>query len=445
MYCWRAEYTPDTTFYSASSHTNATTECFTTVVQASQTDTASTPSANNVVPGTSVSDTATVTPVVSGQPVPTGSVKFFLCQPAAVTAGQGCVSGGDQVGAAKTLSGGMATSDSTTNTSTLGMYCWRAEYTPDTTFYSASSHTNATTECFTTKQLTPTTTTQSSPNTSTVVPGTPASDTATISGGAGNPVPTGSVTFFLCQPSDVTAAGCPTGSGTQVGAVKTLSGGVATSDATTPASVTTAVGKYCWRTLYSGDTVYTSQNATNATIGTNGECFTVVNNQVNIVPTQATCQTFQAGTAGDLTTLQYGVQGTNINNVSPGVFFYFDTVTATTAGTMTVKVAETITTAGIANTYLIPIQNQSTSQMHAYNLDCTNASNVTESIVNGQAVFTFTNVTVGQKFVVSVKYSPTALAGLAVPNPTSVHYDFSTFVNNVFVHKDADGVTLSPR
>jgi hypothetical protein len=38
-------------------------------------------------------------------------VAFFLCQPNEVTAGQGCVSGGTQIGAAKTLSGGQATSD----------------------------------------------------------------------------------------------------------------------------------------------------------------------------------------------------------------------------------------------------------------------------------------------------------------------------------------------
>src|SRR5262249_2564054 len=97
-YCCGAGESGDTVYTGQeSTHTDTSTngECFTTVVQASQTDTASTPSANNVVPGTSVSDTATVTPVVSGQPTPTGSVKFFLCQPAAVTAGQGCVSGGD--------------------------------------------------------------------------------------------------------------------------------------------------------------------------------------------------------------------------------------------------------------------------------------------------------------------------------------------------------------
>ena len=41
--------------------------------------------------------------------------------------------------------------------------------------------------------------------------------------------------------------------GTKIGATKTLSGGAATSDATTN---TTAIGKYCWRAEYSGDAFY---------------------------------------------------------------------------------------------------------------------------------------------------------------------------------------------
>jgi hypothetical protein len=63
----------------------------------------------------------------------------------------GCPSGaGSKVGATKTLNAsGSATSDATSNTSTVGTHCWRAEYSGDA-IYLASSHTNTTTECFTT-------------------------------------------------------------------------------------------------------------------------------------------------------------------------------------------------------------------------------------------------------------------------------------------------------
>ena len=74
---------------------------------------------------------------------------YFLCTPAQVT-GSGC-NGGTQVGAPKTLSGGVATSDATASTQAVGKYCWRTVYTPDAAslgIYTTASHTNATTECF---------------------------------------------------------------------------------------------------------------------------------------------------------------------------------------------------------------------------------------------------------------------------------------------------------
>ncbi len=142
-YCWRAEYSGDS-FYLASSHTNATTECFTTVKQPSTTVTTATPTGGNVVPGTSVSDSATVTGIAGG-PVPTGTVKFFLCQPATVTANGGdCSAGGDQIGtpaAGEDLNAaGVAQSESTDNTLTIGKYCWRAEYSGDSFYRPELAH-----------------------------------------------------------------------------------------------------------------------------------------------------------------------------------------------------------------------------------------------------------------------------------------------------------------
>ncbi len=132
--------------YSSGSHTNTTSECFTTVKQPSATATTSSPTGGGVLPGASVTDQATVS---GSGPTATGSVDFFLCQPATVTANGGdCSSGGAKVGATKALSGGSATSDASANTTAVGTYCWRAEYSGDG-FYNSSTHTNKTTECFT--------------------------------------------------------------------------------------------------------------------------------------------------------------------------------------------------------------------------------------------------------------------------------------------------------
>src|SRR5262249_55221526 len=140
---------------------------------------------------------------------------------------------------------GTALSDSTPVTQANGKYCWRTVYSGDD-FYLGSTDTNTTTECFTPSKQTATGTTSATPKSGDVAPGTSASDTATVSGIAGGPAPTGTVTFFLCGPSDVAGDSCPLGKGTQVSA-NTLAGGTASSDSTT---ATSALGEYCWRAEY---------------------------------------------------------------------------------------------------------------------------------------------------------------------------------------------------
>src|SRR5207244_7765132 len=82
--------------------------------------------------------------------------------------------------------------------------------------------------------------------------------------------PQGTVAFFLCGPSQVTAGGCPAGN--SVGAVKTLVVGAATSDTT---AATTALGTYCWRAAYTptGASVGIFDTATHTDAG--AECFAV--------------------------------------------------------------------------------------------------------------------------------------------------------------------------
>ena len=107
-------------------------------------------------------------------------------------------------------------------------------------------------------------------------------DTATFSGTNG--AVTGTATFFICTPAQVTGAGCPAGSGTQVGGAVTIAAGSATSAAYTVGQTSAAVGKYCWRAEYTPDAAsqYLAGTHTNATVGTNGECFTVAPATIDI-------------------------------------------------------------------------------------------------------------------------------------------------------------------
>lgn len=259
-YCWRVSYSGDAV-YDAGTHTNASSECFTVGLRSVTITTQSNPSAN-VAPGTSATDTATVSGAAG---TPTGTVTFFLCGPGVSTAG-GCATGGSQVGSPIALVNGNATSPATTATSSVGRYCWRAQYSGDA-IYAASTHTNGTTECFDVAKRDPSIQTTASATGIEQQPGVSVSDTALLSGSAGTP--SGTVTFFLCAPSQVTASGCATG-GTQVGTPITLSGSGSATSATTNA--TTATGTYCWRAEYSGDAIYSAASHTNTT----SECFTVV-------------------------------------------------------------------------------------------------------------------------------------------------------------------------
>jgi len=213
----------------------------TTVLPATPT-VATTSNPNTSVPiGSSVTDTANVSGP-AGAVTPTGTVAFFLCQPAQVTAA-GCPAGGTQVGAAKTLANGSATSDATTNTNTPGKYCWRAQYSGDSN-YSAASHTDATAECFNVLRPPVELTTQPSPNNGTVGQ-TALSDIATLSGGSNL---TGTLTFNLFPPSDTTCSGLPVFS-----SVVTVNGAGSYSSATFPAASVNVDGTWHWVVIYSGD------------------------------------------------------------------------------------------------------------------------------------------------------------------------------------------------
>jgi hypothetical protein len=108
----------------------------------------------------------------------------------------------------------------------------------------------------------------SSTPTGSTAPGAVAHDTVNVTGPGGGPAPTGTVTFLLCSPTQVTGAGCP--GGAPVGSAKPLVAGSATSD---PAPAATLTGSYCWNAVYAPDAasvgIYESSSHTNATT----ECF----------------------------------------------------------------------------------------------------------------------------------------------------------------------------
>jgi hypothetical protein len=111
-------------------------------------------------------------------------------------------------------------------------------------------------------------------------------DHAVVTGtGPGAPVPTGSVTFHICAPDELDDPGSATddpatcdvggtavnGAGGQASEPLTPTGGPAEAAADSALFEPDAVGTWCWRGDYSGDSTYDP-----ASDSSTGECFTVI-------------------------------------------------------------------------------------------------------------------------------------------------------------------------
>ena len=140
-----------------------------------------------------------------------------------------------------------------------------------------------------------------------------------------------------------------------------------------------------------------------------------------ITPTGTTCNQFQNGTAATLDHLNYSVANGKVkNNVTPGVFFYWVSVTVP-VGPNVVTVTQTIT-GGNTFTCLFSIG----STQNVFNPNCTGlSSTITQDPATGTVTVSF-NAPVAGTYIISIKYDSKSIAGCTAPNPTTVHYDFAT-------------------
>lgn len=259
-----------------------------------------------------VKDTASIT--VTGVGSFGGKVKFFLCGPLAASTTSNCESGGAQIpnssSTGETVTGvnGAASVDSQPATLTsVGRYCWRAEYSGDSSAQvpasrdPASGDTTSKTECFKVTPVTPTLSTSATCSATPCVLGSTLDDTASLTGtanqpgtgglggnetiapGSINPTTAGAsadhaITWTLYGPGSGGAAQCttaisnaPTPSSIDVHGDNTSYGPVSyTSD---------KVGKYEFAASYPGDGANSNTSAATAvscdTTGANGEQVTV--------------------------------------------------------------------------------------------------------------------------------------------------------------------------
>jgi len=300
-YCFRAE--ADLNNYDDPDHfTNLTTECFT--VAKLPTTTVTTPvdgsgvETHQILLGGSIFDKAVVTGEAAGGD-PTGTVSFFLCK-----IDSGTCDGTTNVGTPVTGNPVTCVPDGTTppndttftcsatsgevTPSAIGRYCFRAEYSGNTVYNGSKD--SAETECFTVIKLN--TTLVTDPQTCSGSPAVCVTnhgpfaladnvqvfDHAVVTGDAADSFPEGTVTFFICNPSQVSGAPgaevCGSSAGTQVGSPVTVThvaGETIKSEATSAAVTANQLGVWCFRAVYTSTSPHYNGSAGDG----HEECFTV--------------------------------------------------------------------------------------------------------------------------------------------------------------------------
>ena len=214
-------------------------------VKAAGSSTVSVPTLSPVSPIT-LGGSVTANVIVGGiGGTPTGTITFQYSTDSGAT--------WNALGANKTLSKGSATSDSYTPTAVGSNYRIRAVYSGDSNYNGATGNAAS----LTVNKANPTVPTPTLNPTSPISLGGSVTAAVTISGVSGV-TPTGTVTFQYSTNSGSTW--------TQLGTVKTLSSGSATSDSYTP----TAVGSnYRIRAVYSGDSNYNTVTGNPASLTVN--------------------------------------------------------------------------------------------------------------------------------------------------------------------------------
>ena len=360
-YCWKAVYSGNEAAGYTGSSDVSTNECF---VINPVTPTLSTTAGPAVTLGSPVTDTATLTGTA---PKPTtavihttssvgtrtpagGTIAFTLWGPADT----GCGSQVTLANQSVTVSGDSSASNvygASYTPTAAGEYHWKAVYSGDSPNTLGKSHNDdcsvgaedvvvgpASTTTVTTPRV------GTSAITAPVAVGTSVTDHAVVSGTAAGGKPTGTVNFFVCNPTEVATNGgtCSSG-GTAAGSVSPLTPGTGnTSTADSNAVVVNAVGTWCFRAVYVPDT----QNYTGSSDSSLGECFSVkdsttASSEQDWLPNDTATITSAGGTPlnGSLEFTLYS--GDNCGETSGSTLGYTKSYTLTNASSLAERTKST--------------------------------------------------------------------------------------------------------
>ena len=190
----------------------------------------------------------------------------------------------------------------------------------------------------------------------------------------------------------------------------------------------------CSAGTWGGNTCNPSSTNTND-CGKIGECVSgvcVEGTQAGfLLPTQTTCQMYANGYRQTYIPNQFNyiLKGTKIGSISPGVIFYYNTITAPSpAFTLTVPQKNT-GTGGNWNPMLVQQENKK-MQAYLYDKDCNIVTTVKTAQNNPYTVtFDVKGVTTGNTYYIGIKYAPANLVGIT-PTGVTRTYTWSTVIGN---------------
>jgi hypothetical protein len=310
-YCFRSEWPGDSNYKPVPPATKfvefgtGDSECF--AVAKIPTTTVTTPSDSSgvaltspVALGTSIFDKAVVTGTAAGG-TPTGTVDFFVCTPSQVSGAAGsevCAAGAGSAlsGNSRTLNADAGSSPPSASVlsspgvtaNVAGVWCFRATYNPSGNTYLTSSD-GRHSECVTVGTIGTTTVTAPVDANGDALPSSVALNTnvfdhALVTANAtGDGTPTGTVAFFICDPTQTTGAAgaevCASGGTALTGNPRTLvavagSSPPASEVTSSPAVVANKLGVWCFRAVYTPGGA-NGGNYTGSSDARHNECFTV--------------------------------------------------------------------------------------------------------------------------------------------------------------------------
>jgi hypothetical protein len=165
----------------------------------------------------------------------------------------------------------------------------------------------------------------------------------------------------------------------------------------------------------------TYNNCTNVAVANGGSATCTITNNDNaptvvsqITPTATTCQSFSAGTSATLGQLNYSVKNGKISQVDPGVFFYWVKVSGGGSYTIT----QNITSGNFSTKFNLAAGSA------VFNANCVkvNQASITQN-ADGSVTVTFSGT---GTFYIGIKYDTGSVKNQTAPNPSTVHYEFST-------------------